>query len=243
MRIVFLGASHGLPEPGRRCSSAMIEIGENRYFIDMGCQVIEDLATRGISIETVRAVFVTHMHGDHTDGLLSFVDLCNWYYKAAKPVFCLPGDVEQTKAGIDGWLRCNGKEMREFDFRSISDGFVYDDGTVKITAFRTKHTAASFGYFVEAEGKRVYFGGDLSSAGPGNDFPTCVLERPLDLAICEGAHFDTTQYVPIFKDKETVKKVCFNHYSDRFLASILETTRMLSPIPVIRATDNLEINI
>ena len=46
MRIVFFGSSHGVPEPGRRCSSAMIEVGERRYFIDMGTQSIEQLITR-----------------------------------------------------------------------------------------------------------------------------------------------------------------------------------------------------
>ena len=90
MRIVFLGSSHGVPEPNRRCSSMLLEIGERYYVMDMGCSVIEDLVTRNIRVEDIKSIFVTHMHGDHTDGLVHFVDLCSWYYKNADPEIYLP---------------------------------------------------------------------------------------------------------------------------------------------------------
>ena len=75
MKIVFFGSSHGVPEPNRKCSSVMIEVSDNRYFIDMGTQSIEQLISRNIPIESVKAIFITHMHGDHSDGLISFIDL------------------------------------------------------------------------------------------------------------------------------------------------------------------------
>ena len=54
MKIVFFGAGHGVPEPNRKCSSALIEVGAGRYIIDMGTQSIEDLRTRGIPAESTR---------------------------------------------------------------------------------------------------------------------------------------------------------------------------------------------
>ena len=70
MRIVFLGSSHGVPEPNRKCSSTLIEVGDKRYFIDMGMQSVCELITRNIPIESVKSIFITHMHGDHTGGML-----------------------------------------------------------------------------------------------------------------------------------------------------------------------------
>lgn len=94
MRITFLGTSHGVPEPNRRCSCAMITVGEGkdarRYFIDMGTQAIEDMITRGIPVESAKAVFLTHPHGDHTHGVISFIDLCCWYFKSANPTVYFP---------------------------------------------------------------------------------------------------------------------------------------------------------
>ena len=31
MRVVFLGSSHGIPEANRRCSCALVEVGENLF--------------------------------------------------------------------------------------------------------------------------------------------------------------------------------------------------------------------
>ena len=90
MRIVFFGSSHGVPEANRRCSSAMIEVGDRRYFIDMGTQSIEQLITRRMAPNSVKGIFFTHMHGDHTNGLVSFVDLCTWYFKDVRPGIYVP---------------------------------------------------------------------------------------------------------------------------------------------------------
>lgn len=241
MRIVFLGSSHGVPEPHRRCSSTLIELGEDRYFIDMGSQSIEELVTRGISVESVKAIFITHMHGDHNNGLLSYLDLCSWYYKKANPAVYLPGDVEGTKAAIAAWIRCNGVEMRPFVFGEVVAGVIYDDGKLKVSAYKTKHTAESHAFLVEAEGKRVLFTGDLKHKDPSEDFPMEVLAQPLDLAICESAHFEATKYLPLFENNENLKKLCFNHYSDRFLSSVLSMKSLLPNVDVMRATYGMEI--
>ena len=90
MKITFIGSSHGVPEPNRKCTSIMIEAGENVYFIDMGTPAIDALRTRGISIDRVKGIFITHMHGDHTNGLIPFIDLITWYFKTPDPAVFLP---------------------------------------------------------------------------------------------------------------------------------------------------------
>lgn len=242
MRIVFLGSSHGVPEPNRRCSSILVEVGESRYFIDMGTQSIEDLATRRIPVDSVKAIFITHMHGDHTNGLFSFVDLCSWYYKKADPEIFLPEPHDTAVEIFHSWMKLNGTNMREFRFSPVTEGVLFEDEKVKVTAYKTKHIANSYAYLFEAEGKRVLFGGDMSVKGPADDFPLEVLEKPLDLAVCEAAHFAATDFVPIFADKD-VKQICMTHYSDRYLASVLELKAQLPDKTVFRTEDNMEINL
>lgn len=242
MKLVFFGSSHGVPEPNRRCSSTLIEVDGNHYFIDMGTQSIEQLITRNIPIESVKAVIVTHMHGDHSNGLISFADICSWYFLNANPTFCLPGDVDKTKSALGEWLACNGTKLRPFEFRQVTAGVVYDDGIIRVTAYQTKHINFSYSYLVEAHGKRVLFSGDLCVEGPSKDFPMSVLESPLDLAICESAHFPATEYIPLFKGNKNLRALCFNHYSAKFLSSVLEAKKELSEeLKVVLATDGLEI--
>lgn len=242
MRIVFFGSSHGVPEPNRRCSSILVEVGENRYFIDMGTQSIEDLATRRIPVDSVKGIFITHMHGDHTNGLIAYLDLCSWYYKTANPEIFLPEPVNEAAELIRSWIKLNGTNARDFRYSPVKSGIIFDDGVIKVTAYQTKHTAGSYAYLVEAEGKRVLFGGDMSVKGPADDFPFEVLDEPLDLAICEAAHFAATDFVPIFAEKD-VKQICVTHYSDRYLASVLELKKALPEKVVFRSEDNMEIHL
>jgi len=241
MRIVFLGTSHGVPEPDRKCSSTLIEVGNSRYIIDMGTQSIEQLIVRRIPIESVKCIFATHMHGDHTNGIISYLDLCSWYFKEAQPTVFMPEPVEEAVAAIKAWLKCNGTELGDYTFKPVNEGLIYEDKDIKVTAFKTKHIERSYAFLVEAEGKRVLFSGDLSHNGPQDDFPVSVLDEPLDLAVCESAHVAATQYLPIFKDCKNLKQLCFNHYYEPFIPSVIEMKSLLPDIPVMRAADGMEI--
>lgn len=220
----------------------MIEVGERRYFIDMGTQSIEQLITRRMAPNSVKGIFFTHMHGDHTNGLISFVDLCTWYFKDVDPAIFLPEPVEDATAAMAAWLKCNGTVMKPFRFTPVKEGLLYEDEAIKVTAFRTKHNQMSHAYLVEAEGKRVLFSGDLCHKGPQEDFPVSVFDEPLDLAVCEVAHFPATKYLPLFENQPNLKKLCFNHYSHTFQATIYDVMKALD-IPVFMASDGTEITL
>ena len=253
MRIVFFGSSHGFPEAGRRCSSILLQVGENNYFIDMGTQSIEQLADRGIRPETIKACFVTHMHGDHTNGLISFIDLCSWYYTKTNTEFYFPGDTDRFVSAIKEWLSCLGHNMSDLlKFSHVDDGFVYDDGVIKLTAYRTAHIAESFSYVLEAEGKRVYFSGDVASpAAPAlngdalGDLPLAEFDRGFDLAILELAHFwAPDKYYPLLKDRDNIKQVCINHYSTYIRQfSAYDLMKLLPEQKIVFANDGMEFNI
>lgn len=132
MRITFIGASHGVPEPNRKCSCTMIEICGRYYFIDMGTPPIDHLITTGIPIDAVKGIFITHMHGDHTDGLISFVDLISWYFKTADPTIFLP-NIEAVKV-IESWIKVTDSSTRELHYQEIHSGVIFDDGFIKVTA-------------------------------------------------------------------------------------------------------------
>lgn len=243
MRISFLGTGHGIPEPNKGCSSALIEVGDRRYIIDMGTNTAEKLITKGLRLEAINAIFITHMHGDHTNGFIQFIELCNWAFKDADPAIYFPEDVEQIKSAIGAWMLCNHQQMREFDFRGVSAGLIYDDGVIKITAYRTEHIAVSYAYLIECEGKRVLFTGDLSSRIGPDDFPTEVFEKPLDLAICDGAHFDSTRYFPIFDGNPNIKRLCISHYSEKYTPTVIALKNMFPELNPFLAKDGMEITL
>ncbi len=239
MKITFLGSSHGVPEPHRKCSCIMFEIGESIYFVDMGCYAIDELRRRGKAIDAVKGVFITHMHGDHTDGLIQFIDLITWYFKTSDPVVVMP-DLDAARV-INDWLKVtiNGCE-KAIDYRQTKPGVVFDDGVLKVSAIPTQHCPGSHSYVLEAEGKTILCTGDLGH--PGKDFP--YVDKKLDLMICESAHFPTTDYLPVL-EKQQVKTMCVTHYSPRRMQSLYEFKQLMTDRnqPFVIATDDLEINV
>ncbi len=206
MRITFLGTSHGVPERDRFCSSTLVEIGSNRYLIDMGGPVINHLIRRGVPLESLRAVFVTHTHGDHTDGLIEFADLLSWYFLKPDPLLLVPDS--RIIDALGSWVKLvSGNDMR-LRSQVFEAGLIYDDGALRVTAIATRHCPHSHAFLLEAEGRRVVFTGDL--AGPEKDFPAVCFERHCDLIVCEGAHFDITEAAGTFESAKT-ELVIINH--------------------------------
>lgn len=239
MKLTFFGTSHGVPEPHRHCSCTLIETGGNCYFIDMGMMALDELGNRGIAVDRVKAVFVTHMHGDHADGLVEFVDLLSWYYKTANPQIFLPDP--QAASILSDWLVCLGTQLRpEIGFGKVEAGMLHDDGVLKVTAVKTAHTGNSYAYYVQADGKSVLFTGDL--AAPAKDFPKIAFEQPTDLILCEGAHFPAVDYLPVFA-KSKARRFYFNHYAPWNIPNILQVKQEMPDSEIVLATDGLTVEI
>ena len=93
MKLTFLGTSHGLPEKDRYCSCTMIDINGRKYLVDAGAPFVNMLIRRDIPLCDLKAIFITHLHGDHTNGLPEFVDLISWYYKDVNTAMLLPEQI------------------------------------------------------------------------------------------------------------------------------------------------------
>ncbi len=238
MRLTFIGTSHGVPEPHRRCSSYLLETGGKYYIIDMGTQTIEDLRRLGVPIDDVRLVICTHPHGDHTNGVISFVDLVNWYFKSASPTVLLPD--EALIPPLRAWIAANQSgELRDgIALGLVREGVTYEDENLKITAVRNQHCRNAFSFFVEAEGKRILFTGDLRH--PTVDFPAPAFELECDLILCELAHFSADDCIPVF-DRTKAKKILHTHISPRWHESLARQMVVKHPYEYGAVQDGLEL--
>ena len=235
MKLTFLGASHGVPEPNRKCSCTMITVGERIYFVDMGVMAINELVNRSIPVDAVKGIFITHMHGDHTNGLIHFADLISWYYTNADPEIYLPL-LDGAKI-ISDWIALSCHAARELRYKQVAEGLIYDDGVLKVTAVHTKHTASSYSYRIEADGKAVVFTGDMHH--PSVDFPTALAQNA-DLVICEGAHFAATEYEPVLASCAP-RRVIVNHYAPWNVPHIVSLDKKLPELHITMAHDGMEI--
>ena len=236
MRITFLGSSHGVPEPGRKCSAVLVTVGENRYLVDIGCDVVPELVTRNIDMKSVKGIFVSHPHGDHCNGIFAFVELANWYATGCNPKILFP--IDGVEEMLKKWasMMSGGREMRPMDIGTYTAGVIFDDGALKVTAIPTKHCGNSYAFVLEADGKKVLYTGDLT--GTAEDFPHEAAAAGADLLIGESAHFSTLKYVELLKDKP-IKAVAVTHHfapNEQFL----EAKKALKPLPMTLVYDGME---
>lgn len=194
MKLTFLGTSHGVPASDRYCQSILAETEESGYIIDAGAPVFDCLLRRNVDINKIKAVFITHMHGDHVDSLFGLISIACWYYTDMRFDVFLPEQkaIDVITAYLQ--LTLGGSSLFPNDrvrLRLMGEGEVYQDREMKVTAFPTGHLLAqnrpAYGYLLESDGKRVYISGDLD--GERIDYPAFLEEEPVDAFVVECAHF------------------------------------------------------
>ncbi len=237
MKIKLIGTSHGLPEKDRFCSCSVITVNGSHYVIDAGVSLFSALLHNDYVCEDVKGIFITHMHADHSSGLVEFVDLMSWAKKLVRPEIFVP-----TVAGkLAIQMLANAMDSgSEIEMKVYSEGTVFEDENIKVTAFRTAHGASTFGFLVEAEGKKVYFTGDMK--GDISDMPEFVYDDETNLIICESAH----NCLPKLAEKFNVMKtdrIVINHIAPKHSIAEFEEAKPLINKPFDLAFDGMEINL
>ena len=241
MKITFLGSSHGVPAKDRYCSSLMIEVSESIYVIDTGAPLVDRLLQHDKVPKDVKAIFFTHSHGDHLNGLLSFVDLGTWFYKDVSVDIHMTE--ERALEGVTAYLKgiLGGHNKERIRFSVVPSDFVYDDGQLKVTYIPTKHIEGgnrpTYAMLLEAEGKRVVVTGDLSQGLRYADFPKLVAEEDTDLVICEMAHFGVSAVRPYLETART-KELWFTHVYPYHRFDDIEAAKADFPYPIHIAHDD-----
>lgn len=200
MKITFIGTSHGVPTEKRFCTCIMLESNGAVYFIDAGAPMVDFMLRKNRSIKDLRAVFTTHVHSDHTIGVVHLADLMNWYYKSASAEFFITEQehIDATKQ----WIYTSGDGRIDEDrlkFKIPSAGIVYEDENLTVEYIPTAHMKNSYAILVTEGEKRVLFGGDFSHGLRKQDIPPVIKER-IEGFVCELAHFTVEELTPYLRE-------------------------------------------
>ncbi len=171
--VIMLGTGMPAPNPERSGPSTAVVVGRRVFIFDAGPGVERRIAAAGLPIDGPAALFLTHLHSDHTLGLPDLI-FTSWVMGRSTPlrIYGPPGTKAMTDHLIAAWaedidIRTNGLEHgrpggHRVDTREVTAGVVYDSAGVKITAFAVPHGSwkYAFGYRVDAPRKSVVISGD-----------------------------------------------------------------------------------
>jgi ribonuclease BN (tRNA processing enzyme) len=175
-RLILLGTGGGpRPRTASSGSAQVIVMGGGAYVIDAGDGVARQLVFAGVPLPSLRHVFITHQHSDHTAdygnllwlawtaGLSTRVD--TWGPPPLARMTAL--FLEMNAADIDVRIANEGRVplaplMRPHELRD--GGPVMADDHVKVTAAVVEHAPVvpSFAYRFDARDRSIVISGDTS---------------------------------------------------------------------------------
>jgi ribonuclease J len=184
----------GTHEIGGTC--IQVSSGKTTILLDVGLPLSSDSPIVDVAQLKVDAVLISHAHQDHF-GLMN----------------CLPPNtpVYMGRLGknlIDATQVFLGKSKHEREFRHFKAWEPFEIGEFRITPYLVDHSATdAYSFLVEAEGKRLFYSGDLRSHGRKGILFENLLKRPIpriDIMFLEGTMMHRNN--DLFPDEEAVEK-------------------------------------
>ena len=231
--VVLVGTGFPRPDSARSGPATAVTVGTRTFLFDAGPGIQRALAAAKLPIGGVTALFVTHLHSDHTLGLPDLI-LDSWVMgrHAPLPAYGPPGLRAMTDHILAAWaedvrVRVEGLEREipvtpQVRVREIAPGVVYDSGGVQVTAIEVPHGALrhAFAYRLDAAGRSVVISGDTR--------PSPALERlsaAVDVLVHEVYASETLRPEPRPGGEEWPRYMRASHTSDVELGTIAARAR------------------
>jgi ribonuclease BN (tRNA processing enzyme) len=255
-RLTCFGTGDGCPCADRHHAAFLYRLGKDSILIDCGESTDRSYKASGLSYDLIDGIFISHLHADHFGGFFMLMQGF-WLEQRQKdlPVHLPGGAVEPIGQMLQAAMLFPEELSFRFQLRPISPRVVIPVGQVQVRAFptthldrmREKHSGKypvgfeTYCFLLESGDRRVGHSADL---GKPEDLEPLVT-KPLDLLVCELAHFQPEEVFRYLQGRD-IKRVVWVHLGRpqrEKLASIRSlATKMLPGMKHTFAADGQEID-
>jgi ribonuclease J len=194
MKVTILKGSQ---EIGGTC--IQLSSGKTSILLDAGLPLSAASQPVDLSRLSVDALLVSHPHQDHF-GLMASLP-------SGTPVYI----GKLARSLIDATRVFLGEERYALDFHELSAWQPFTIGAFTITPYLVDHSATdAYAFLIEAEGKRLFYSGDLRSHGRKGILFENLVKRPIrdiDLLFLEGTMLHRNN--DLFPDETAVENLIF----------------------------------
>jgi ribonuclease BN (tRNA processing enzyme) len=242
--VTVLGTSARFQTLERACSSYLVEIDGEHFWLDAGGGTWLNLQ-RSIRYQDIDGVLLTHAHPDHT------IDVFQAYharqYGQTDPLPPIPLWAPQET--LDRLVHFSSGLCDAFDLRPVGDGDKLSIGESQWILTKMAHPAATIGIRIEYGEKVVAFSSDT---GEGADFES--LAGGADIFFCEASSQDTDEewdghlrasQAAVIATRIGVKRMLLTHLPpDRDLSiSVAEAKREAPGLDIDLAEDGMRLEL
>lgn len=146
--VIPLGTASALPAAGRHLAAWVLDLGRELLLFDCGEGTQQRLHAAGLKMQRLRAVFITHLHGDHCYGLFGLLSTMTLLGRRAPLELVGPEGLAGMLAAVPG----TGPDdlayplhVRELE-PSFTDGAVYATDAYTVRAAALEHRLFTVGY-------------------------------------------------------------------------------------------------
>ncbi|WP_119394621.1 ribonuclease Z [Salinibius halmophilus] len=146
MKILFLGTSSGVPSKQRNVTGIALreEKGKGWYLIDCGEATQHQILHTKLSVVALKAIFITHIHGDHCYGLPGLLASAAMTGRTEPLTIIAPKEIES-------WINATREftqlylpfELKFIDAHTLPE---IDVDAFNVTTHALSHPVPSYGY-------------------------------------------------------------------------------------------------
>ena len=255
--LTCFGTGDGWPCADRNHSSFHFRFGKTSLIVDCGESVSRAFKDSGLSYDSFDALLLSHLHGDHIGGFFMFMQGL-WLEKRQKdlPIHLPEDGIKPMRDMLNAAMIF--EELLAFtpQYIPLHAGKTFKVKDVKVTPFPTTHLEslrqsfqrkytldfAAYSFLFETAKLRIAHSADLGA--PQDLAP--LLTEPLDLLVCELAHFEPKDLFRYLKGRD-IGRIVFIHmarqYREEPEAMRKLASRYLGEIPFTFATDGMRIEL
>lgn len=164
--IAFLGTSASAPSVARGLSSTLVLYRDKRFMVDCGEGTQRQLLHSGLGFRKLDKILLTHGHLDHILGLGGLVStFSRWESLDTLHVYGGRWALERVQDLMRVVLR-GGEVDTKIDFVSIAPGTIWENETMRISAFPVIHRGPGcFGFVFQEKSRRPFLADRAEALG------------------------------------------------------------------------------